>query len=233
MSVKALIFDLDGTVSDTEEIHRQAFNAAFIKLELWWDWGPERYAKLLAISGGLDRLHHYVESLKTGTAEKARLHAIVPVIHRTKSEIYAELLRAGKPPLRPGVARLITDAWHEGLDAAAVSTTASANAVELLSHHFKRGEINLVVCADEVARRKPAPDIYKRALSLLRLPADACIALEDSANGLRAARAAGLATVVAPSRWTMGQDFSGADFLVKDLSELQLSDLQRMHARTP
>jgi HAD superfamily hydrolase (TIGR01509 family) len=224
MSVEALIFDLDGTIADTEEIHRQAFNAAFIKLELWWDWGPERYAELLAISGGVERLHHYVESLKTGTTEKARLHAIVPVIHFTKSEIYAELLRVGQPPLRPGVARLITEAWHEGLDVAVVSTTTSAHAVELLRHHFKHGEISVVVCADEVPSRKPAPDIYRRALALLRRPPEACVAFEDSANGLRAARAAGLATVAVPSRWTQGQDFSGADFLLRDLSEFHLCE---------
>jgi len=219
MSLQALIFDLDGTLADTEETHRQAFNAAFIKLELWWDWGPQRYAKLLAISGGLERLHRYVDTLNVAPAEKSRLHAIVPVIHYTKSEIYAELLRAGRPPLRPGVARLIAEAREEGLKVAVVSTTASANAVELLGHHFKRGEIDLLVCADEVPRRKPAPDIYQRALALLRKPAEACIAFEDSANGLRAARDAGLATVVTPTRWTMGQDFSGADFLLRDLSE--------------
>ena len=222
MSLQALIFDLDGTLADTEETHRQAFNAAFIKLELWWDWGPARYAKLLAVSGGLERLHHYVESLKTGTAEKARLHAIVPVIHYTKSEIYAELLRAGRPPLRPGVKRLVAEAQQEGLKVAVISSTASANARSVLDIHFRQPGIDLLVCADEVARRKPAPDIYRRALSLLRKPAEACIAFEDSANGLRAARDAGLATVVVPSRWTVEQDFSAADFVLRDLSEFDL-----------
>jgi HAD superfamily hydrolase (TIGR01509 family) len=222
MSLQALIFDLDGTLADTEETHRQAFNAAFIKLELWWDWGPARYAKLLAVSGGLERLHRYVDTLNAAPAEKARLHAIVPVIHYTKSEIYAELLRSGRPPLRPGVARLIAEARAEGLKVAVVSTTASANALELLAHHCKHGEVDLLVCADEVPRRKPAPDVYRRALALLRKPAEACLAFEDSANGLRAARAAGLGTVVAPSRWTIGQDFSGADLVLRDLSEFSL-----------
>ncbi len=114
MSVQALIFDLDGTIADTEEIHRQAFNAAFIKLELWWDWGPSLCCDLLEVSGGTDRLHHYVDTLNASPQEKARLHAIVPVIHYTKSQIYAELLRAGQPPLRPGVKRLIDEA-HGGV----------------------------------------------------------------------------------------------------------------------
>jgi HAD superfamily hydrolase (TIGR01509 family) len=221
MSLKALIFDLDGTMADTEELHRQAFNAAFIRLELWWDWGPLRYSELLEASGGQDRLHRYVDSLKVPPAEKARLHAIVPVIHYTKSEIYAELLRAGQPPLRPGVKRVVAEARREGLKVAVISSTASANARAILDVHFGKGEIDLLVSAEEVARRKPAPDLYLRALSLLRLPAEDCMAFEDSASGLRAARAAGLATVVTPSRWTMAQDFTGADFLLRDLSEFQ------------
>ena len=218
MSLKALIFDLDGTVVDTEELHRQAFNAAFIKLELWWDWSPLRYAELLEVSGGVERLHHYVDSLMAAPAEKARLHAIVPVIHYTKSEIYAELLRAGQPPLRPGVKRVVTEAQQEGLKVAVISSTASANARQIVDRHFS---VDLLVSAEEVAKRKPAPDLYLRALSLLRLPAEDCMAFEDSANGLRAARAAGLATVVTPSRWTLAQDFTGADLLLRDLSEFQ------------
>lgn len=230
MTLEALVFDLDGTMADTEETHRQAFNAAFIKLELWWDWGPARYAELLAVSGGLERLHHYVESLNTSVAEKARLHAIVPVIHYTKSEIYAELLRAGQPPLRPGVKRLVAEAQREGLKVGVISSSASANARAVLDVRCK-GEIDLLVCADEVVRRKPAPDLYLRALSLLRKPAEACVAFEDSANGLRAARAAGLTTIVTPSRWTMGQGFARADALFPDLSNRSLEEIRLVHDR--
>jgi HAD superfamily hydrolase (TIGR01509 family) len=221
MTLRALIFDLDGTMADTEELHRQAFNAAFIRLELWWDWSRLRYSELLEVSGGEDRLHRYVDSLAATPAEKARLHAIVPVIHYTKSQIYAELLRAGQPPLRPGVKRVVEEAREAGLKVAVVSSTASANAREILDRHFT---VDLLVSAEEVARRKPAPDLYLRALSLLRLPAGDCLAFEDSANGLRAARAAGLATVVTPSRWTMAQDFSGAHLLLRDLSEFEPCD---------
>jgi HAD superfamily hydrolase (TIGR01509 family) len=228
MTLEALIFDLDGTMADTEEVHRQAFNAAFIKLELWWDWGPLRYSELLEISSGVDRLHHYVDSLEVAPAEKARLHAIVPAIHATKSEIYLDLLRNWKPPLRPGVKRLIGEARDQGLQVAVVSTSATANARAVLDNHFK-GEIALLVCADEVSRRKPAPDIYLRALALLRKPAGACIAFEDSANGLRAARAAGVAAIVTPSRWTMAQDFTDADLLRPDLAEIGLEDVRRIH----
>jgi len=228
MTLEALIFDLDGTIAETEDVHRSAFNAAFIKLELWWDWGPLAYAELLEVSGGVARLHHYVDRLKASAAEKARLHAIVPAIHGTKSEICIELLRAWRPPLRPGVRRLIGEARDQGLKVAVVTTSATANALAVLGNHF-HGEIDVLVCADEVARGKPAPDVYQRALALLRKPAQACVAFEDSANGLRAARAAGLATVVTPSRWTLAQDFRGADRLRPDLHDQHLEEVRRIH----
>jgi HAD superfamily hydrolase (TIGR01509 family) len=225
MTLEALIFDLDGTMAETEDVHRSAFNAAFIKLELWWDWGPLTYSQLLEVSGGVARLHHYIDRLNASAAEKARLHAIVPAIHGTKSDICIELLRAWQPPLRPGVKQLIGEARDQGLKVAVVTTSATANALAVLGNHFH----GVLVCADEVARRKPAPDIYQRALALLRKPAPACVAFEDSANGLRAARAAGLATVVTPSRWTMAQDFRGADRLRRDLSDQSLEEVRRLH----
>lgn len=228
MTLEALIFDLDGTMADTEDLHRQAFNAAFIKLGLWWDWGPLRYSELLAVSRGIERLHHHVDSLEAGPAERRRLHAIVPMIHFTKSEIYLDLLRNWQPPLRAGVKRLIGEARDQGLAVAVVTTSATANARAVLDSHF-RGEIALLVCADEVARRKPAPDLYQRALALLRKPASAGVAFEDSANGLHAARAAGLATIVTPSRWTMAQHFAGADLLRPDLGAIGLEDVRRVH----
>jgi HAD superfamily hydrolase (TIGR01509 family) len=228
MTLEALIFDLDGTMAETEELHRSAFNAAFIQLDLWWDWGPLTYAELLEVSGGVARLHRYIERLKASAAEKARLHATVPAIHRTKSHICLELLRAAQPPLRPGVKRLIGEARDQGLKVAVVTTSATANALAVLGNHF-RGEIDLLVCADEVSRCKPAPDLYQRAAALLRKPAHACVAFEDSANGLRAARAAGLATVVTPSRWTVEQDFRGADALRADLGEQCLDEVRRIH----
>lgn len=228
MTLEALIFDLDGTMADTEEVHRQAFNAAFIRLELWWDWGPLRYSELLEISSGVDRLHAYIDALRAARHERAALHAIVPAIHAAKSEIYLELVRAWQAPLRPGVKRLIGEAHDQGLRVAVVTTSATVNARAVLDNHF-RGEIDLLVCADEVPRRKPAPDLYQRAASLLRKGTSACVAFEDSANGLRAARAAGMTSVVTPSRWTMAQDFTGADLLRPDLGGQTLEDIRRLH----
>lgn len=233
MTLHALIFDLDGTLVDTEEAHRQAFNAAFIELELWWDWSPERYAQLLQVSGGKERIAHYVSQLEATPAERARVLSSIEMIHATKTRIYQDLLASFRLPLRPGVGRLIDDARAAGLKLAIATTTTSANLEVLVNAAFGRGAMGwfaTVSAGDSVANKKPAPDIYERALQGLRLPAESCMAFEDSANGLRAARAAGLFTVVTPTRWNIGQKFGTAQRLLNTLAETDLATLQREHA---
>lgn len=229
--LEALIFDLDGTLADTEETHRQAFNAAFIEFELWWDWSPHRYAELLHVSGGKERLAHYVNSLQLPPAERARLLELVPALHRTKTRIYTELLEQGKRPFRPGVAKLLQAASESGLQLAIASTTTSANIDALLRANLSEAPhlaFSVIACGDQVRAKKPAPDIYNLVLSSLHLPATSCIAFEDSVNGLRAAKAAGLTTVVTPSRWNAGEDFSAADRLLASLEEVDLPALERL-----
>jgi HAD superfamily hydrolase (TIGR01509 family) len=227
----ALIFDLDGTLADTEETHRQAFNAAFIELGLWWDWGPPLYTRLLAISGGKERLRHYIATLPVADAERERLLQLVPGIHATKTHIYTELLVRGQRPFREGVLPLLRAAKGAGLKLAIASTTTSANVDALLQANLGAARdvaFDVIACGDQVSVKKPAPDIYRLVLSSLRLPSDACIAFEDSLNGLRAAKAAGLATVVTPSRWTAEDDFGGADLVLPSLEGLELPRLARL-----
>lgn len=216
----ALLFDVDGTLVDTEELHRAAFNDAFRQLSLGWDWDRDRYAELLAVSGGAERIAAYIDRLRVPAAEKTRLRRLVPLIHRAKARIYDELLRGSSVRLREGVARLIDEARAAGLRIGLAATSASATA------HARRVAADAIVCADQVARKKPAPDLYELALATLRVPAAACVAFEDSANGLAAAQAAGLYTVVAPSRWTLGQDFGRADLLVPTLESVGLEALR-------
>jgi len=227
--LQALVFDLDGTLVDTEELHRQAFNQAFRELGLGWDWGPALYGELLSVSGGPDRIARYVDRLRVAAAEKARLRRLVAGVHRSKTRIYGELLSAGQAPARPGVRRLIREARAAGIAIGIAATSASANVQPLVRAALgpEAGAIAALVCADQVARRKPAPDLYERLLATLRVSAPGSVAFEDSANGLAAAKAAGLHTVAAPSRWTAGQDLRGADLLLPDLGELDLAQLQR------
>ena len=233
MTLQALIFDVDGTLADTEEAHRQAFNAAFIELDLRWDWGPPLYARLLSVSGGKERIAHHIETLRATPAERARLLPLVSLIHDTKTRIYKELLENFKLPLRPGVARLICDARAADLKLAIASTTTPANVEALVSAGLGRGTMGwftAIAAGDMVANKKPAPDIYRLALQGLRLPAERCMAFEDSANGLRSARATGLFTVVTPTRWNVDQDFGDAQLLVNSLEEIDLPKLERLHA---
>ena len=229
--LKALIFDLDGTLADTEETHRQAFNAAFIEFALWWDWSPPLYAQLLAISGGKERLRHYIGTLRVPAAERERLLHIVPALHDTKTRIYTELLVRGQRPFRPGVLALLRAAKGAGLKLAIASTTTSANVDALLQANLGSARdmaFDVIACGDQVLVKKPAPDIYRLSLASLRLPAEACVAFEDSLNGLRAAKAAGLATVVTPSRWTAEEDFTGADLVLPSLEGLDLPRITRL-----
>ena len=233
MTLQALLFDVDGTLADTEETHRQAFNAAFLELRLPFEWSAPQYEQLLRISGGKERLAHFFDSLPVTAAERARLVASVGQLHRVKTERYAELVASGGSPLRPGVARLLDEAFAAGVRVGIASTTTSANVAALLEAELGRGSnqrFAVIACGDVVPEKKPAPDIYRLALSVLGLgPADA-VAFEDSANGLAAAKAAGLFTVVTPTRWTRGQDFGPADLALDHLGELTLDELRRRHA---
>lgn len=222
MRLEALIFDVDGTLADTEEAHRQAFNAAFIELDLGWNWDPELYARLLKVSGGQERIASYVETLRLAEAEKRRLRQLVPIIHRTKTRIYKELVENFRLPLRTGVARLIREAREAGLQLAIASTTTPANVHALLSAALAPEStrwFSVIASGDVVPRKKPEPDIYVNVLQRMRLPAECCMAFEDSENGVRAARGARLFTVVTPTRWTAEHDFSGAQLVLESFGD--------------
>lgn len=221
--LQALIFDVDGTLADTElHGHRVAFNRAFAEAGLDWDWSAELYGKLLKVTGGKERIRRYLDEYLPGFETPVERDEFIAGLHRAKNKLYAELIAAGDVPLRPGVKRLLCEARDAGLRLAIATTTSMENVEALLSHCLDddaQSWFEVIGAGDVVPAKKPAPDIYHYTLDALGLPAAACLALEDSANGVRAAVAAGIPTLVTVSDYTKGEDFTGAAVVVDHLGE--------------
>lgn len=222
MTLEALIFDVDGTMADTEEAHRTAFNYAFERYRLGWKWDRDAYRELLTTTGGKERLATYIASLDLSAPERKRLVEMVPAIHAEKTRFYSSFVADGAIPLREGVLRLAEEALDAGCRLAIASTTTAVNIDALLQSTLgPRGieMFSVIACGDQVRAKKPAPDIYRLALTHLGVAPENAAALEDSANGLRAATGAGLWTVVTPTFWTEHHDFSDAALHLPSLGE--------------
>jgi beta-phosphoglucomutase-like phosphatase (HAD superfamily) len=230
MSLEALIFDVDGTLADTEEAHRVAFNNAFEHFKLDWRWSQDEYKELLKTTGGKERIAAYLASKTLSSTERKHLTALIPAIHAEKTRVYSSFVADGGVPLREGVARLIDEALSAGCRLAIASTTTAANIDALLGSALGARGIELfsvIACGDQVAAKKPAPDIYQLALRHLGVDVEQAVALEDSRNGLLAATRAGLWTVVTPTYWTEDQDFAEAGLVLPSLGELSYAELAR------
>ncbi len=223
MPLSALIFDVDGTLAETEEIHRLAFERTFAEERLDWVWDVDLYRELLRVTGGKERIRHFVATSGVAPIDEAR----VARLHERKNEIYGEIVRGGGAGLRPGVAALIERARAAGLRLALSTTTSRSNVAALLAGSFAGMPDDLfdpIVAGEDVALKKPDPEAYHRVLARLGLPAEACLVFEDSWNGLTAARGAGLRTIVTPSLYTAHEDFTGAARVVADLTGFDLAD---------
>jgi beta-phosphoglucomutase-like phosphatase (HAD superfamily) len=238
MTFDALIFDVDGTLADTEELHRQAFNEAFFACGVDWRWGPALYSDLLQITGGKERIANYISRQQLPAAERGRLIRLIPQLHAAKTRLYQELVALGHLRPRAGVLRLMMEARSAGLQLAIASTTSPVNVESLLLSSFGGDALewfSVIATGDVVAKKKPAPDIYNLALERLGMAPQRAIAFEDSAIGVRSAKAAGLFTVATPSLWTIGQDFSDADLVLTSLADpdrpLYATDELRIGAR--
>jgi len=222
LTFDALVFDVDGTLADTEELHRQAFNEAFFACGINWRWGPALYADLLQITGGKERIASFLSQQRVSAAERGRLLRLIPQIHATKTRLYQELVALGHLRPRDGVRRLMMEARSAGLKLAIASTTSPENVESLLTSSFGSdapGWFAAIATGDVVANKKPAPDIYNLALQQVGVAPHRAIAFEDSAIGVRSAKAAGLFTIATPSLWTIGQDFSRADVVLTSLAD--------------
>lgn len=227
--LQALIFDVDGTLADTErDGHRIAFNLAFEEAGLPWRWDVRRYGELLAVTGGKERMTHYARQHAPELAARPEFDTLIRKLHTLKTQHYVHLVQTGRLPLRPGVAALIRDARAAGVRLAIATTTSPENVSALLRTSLSPDAENwfaAIGAGDVVPAKKPAPDIYHWVLERLGLSPTACLALEDSANGLKASLAAGVPTVVTENDYTRGQDFSGALAVLPDLGHTTLADI--------
>ncbi len=232
--LRALIFDVDGTLADTESAHRAAFNHAFAEFGLDWHWDEALYTELLNVSGGKERIAHYWKSVQPDLRALGNgLNDSVNRLHELKTAAYEEAVNAGAVSLRPGVLKLMDEALAQGLQLAIATTTSPVNIAALLRHAVGpdwRLNFSAIGDASTAPIKKPHPQVYLQMLDALKLDAAQCLAFEDSSNGLRAASAAGLATVITPTRYTEGHDFSGALRVLPDLSHTNLAQLRQWQA---
>ena len=222
-AVDALIFDVDGTLAETEELHREAFNRAFAAEGLPYRWDQTLYRRLLLVTGGRQRLEHFFAESTDLT--EPQIAGLAPRLHLAKNGHYAEVMADSPIELRPGVADLLRQARATPLKLAIATTTSRVN-LEGLARRFP-GELDLdgfdvVVCGEDVTALKPDPEVYRTALQRLALPPGRCLAFEDTRNGVESAVGAGLRVVVTPSLYSTGQDFSAATAVLDDLTQFEL-----------
>jgi len=218
MSLEALVFDVDGTLAETEEAHRAAFNATFAAWDLGWHWSQADYRELLKTTGGKER----IKAFQAGLDQSARYlsDAEIAQFHTEKTKAYTDILARGELALRPGVDGLIAAARAAGLRLAVATTTNLPNVEALCQCCWGKpaAEVFEVIAAgDQVKAKKPAPDVFELALQRLGIAAESGLAFEDSRNGVLSAKGAGLRVLVAPSAYTNRDDFSEADYVVPTL----------------
>lgn len=221
--LKAILFDVDGTMAETErDGHRVAFNRAFHDAGLDWDWDVALYGELLAVTGGKERIRHFIDRHNPTYPAVPDETAWIAGLHKAKTAHYLQLLAEGEIPLRPGVHRLLDEAREKGVRLAISTTTTPENVTGLLEATLGKASINwfeVIAAGDVVPAKKPAGDIYVYALEAMKLEPHECIALEDSSNGVKSALAAGIPVLVTDNAYTHQDDFSGAVSVVSDLGE--------------
>lgn len=208
-----MLLDVDGTLVDSErDGHRVAFNLAFEEFGLPYRWDPEVYGELLLITGGQRRLASYLE--RQGEDEPARTD-LAKRLHLRKTELFQALIEDGQIQPRPGVGEFLDELAAEGLRISVATTGRRAWVAPLLERLFGLDRFEVVLTGDEVSVLKPDPGVYLQALEDMQVaPGPDVIAIEDSRNGLLAAKGAGLSCVVVVNDYTREQDFAGSELVL-------------------
>ena len=224
--LKALIFDVDGTLADTErDGHRVAFNLAFEEAGLDWNWDVDLYEELLDVTGGKERMRYYAEQHDQSFLAQEDVSQIIADLHASKTRHYVQLLDEGKIPLRPGVERLLNEARNAGLTLAIATTTTPQNVSALIESTLGAEAMNWFAslgAGDIDPAKKTAPDIYLHVLKELGLQAGECLAFEDSENGILSSHGANLVTIVTTNGYTEEHNFEDAALVLDQMGEPNL-----------
>jgi len=220
----AYLFDVDGTLADTErDGHLIAFNKAFADAGLAWHWSIELYIELLAVTGGKERMLHYLEKYDPPFVDVSiDLEDYFSSVHAVKTDHFKDMVDNGAVALRPGIERFLREARAKNRRLAISTTTTYGNVTALLSNTLGKESIDwfeLIAAGDIVANKKPAADVYHYALKEMGLEAEQCLVFEDSRNGILSAKGANLTTLITVNDFTHDHNFSGAELIVSDLGE--------------
>jgi HAD superfamily hydrolase (TIGR01509 family) len=235
--LKAVIFGAIGTIAETSDIQRQAFNAAFQEAGLDWYWNAETYRDLLKTNGGQNRIRAYRDTvggaanLENPPVLIEMTDAMVANLHQSKTEHYVTMLENTPLRPRPGVTDLIAACRQRDIPVALCTSTATDNVKGLgaaLSGLLAFDQFATIVTIDQIAIPKPAPDAYMYCLQQLGLTADQVIAIEDTPVSISAAKAAGITTIAMPGETTSDQDFFAADLVVNDLTGMTVENLSSL-----
>ena len=231
--MKALIFDVDGTLADTEDAHREAFNDAFKDFGFDWHWDRVLYKKLLKVTGGKQRIRFFLEDHHPDVLERDDIDELIPNLHKTKTKHFVERLKNGQVPLRPGIEELINEARAKDLTIAIATTTTPVNVQTLISVNLGEEALDWFACIGDggvVPILKPEPDVYNWVLDKLGLEPGETLALEDSRNGLVACERSGVPVLVVTNDYTEGQDFTGCLAEWQTYEGVTVDKLKDLHA---
>ena len=232
MPLKALIFDVDGTLAETEAAHLKAFNQVFKSQGLNWHWSKDTYLQLLKVSGGKERIAHYIQQQQPEFSDPQLAH-FIQNLHQYKTHQYIELIKTGQVPFRIGIKRLLKVAKAANIRLAIATTSQRANVEALIENQLgcMSKWFEVVIAGDEVANKKPAADVYIKVLEALQLSPKDCIAIEDSHNGLLSATTAQIPTLITRSLYSpFSSNINMAKLVVDHLGEpTQATKLEQGH----